>query len=215
MDSVGAPIGVQQAGMNNTYIVPAELSWKLGQSGFYVKTGLGIYTPDGTITGPTGHGSIGNPWWTFQPEFVVSYLKDGWNLTANFFEEFNTASTITGYTGGDVFHAEFTAAKRIGKWTIGPVAYYVGQVTADKSSAFYGNVVNISRYNIWGVGGLVGYDFGPVSLNVWAIDEVHSDAQGAFPNTGVSPKGWTGYLQISYRLWAPDAPAQSPGMFHK
>ena len=31
------------SGMFNTYIVPVELSWKLGTSGFAVKTGLGIY----------------------------------------------------------------------------------------------------------------------------------------------------------------------------
>ena len=37
--------------MFNTYIVPVELSWKLGNSGFAFKTGLGIYVPDGTETG--------------------------------------------------------------------------------------------------------------------------------------------------------------------
>ncbi len=30
--------------------VPVELSWKLGDSGFAIKTGLGIDTPDGTVT---------------------------------------------------------------------------------------------------------------------------------------------------------------------
>ena len=55
--------------------VPVELSWKLGTSGFVVKTGLGIYTPDGTIQGPFGLNNVGNPWWTFVPELIVSYLK--------------------------------------------------------------------------------------------------------------------------------------------
>src|SRR5258708_38754728 len=72
------------------------------------------------------------------PEFVVSYLKNGWNLTANIFEEINTKSTVTQYRSGDILHAEFTATKTIGKWTVGPVAYYAGQVSDDKSSAFYG-----------------------------------------------------------------------------
>ncbi len=91
MADIGQPLNLQQAGMHNTYIVPAELSWKLGDSGFFIKTGLGIYVPDGSISGRTGLDSVGNPWWTFQPEFVVSYLKNGWNLTANLFEEFNTS----------------------------------------------------------------------------------------------------------------------------
>jgi hypothetical protein len=82
--------------MINTFIAPVELSWKLGDRGLHVKTGLGMYVPDGTVTGVNGLGNVGNAWWTFMPEFVVSYLKDGWNLTANIFEEINTKSTVTG-----------------------------------------------------------------------------------------------------------------------
>jgi hypothetical protein len=75
------------AGVHNTYIVPVELSWKLGTSGFAVKTGLGIWTPDGTIQGPTGFNNVGNPYWTFQPELILSYLGGGWNLSAALYEE--------------------------------------------------------------------------------------------------------------------------------
>ena len=102
---------------------------QLGDCGFFVKAGFGMYVPDGTKTGVNGLGNAGNPWWTFQPELIVSYLKDGWNLTAFTYEEFNTENTVTHYKSGDVIHAEFTAAKSIGNWTIGPVAYYVGQVS--------------------------------------------------------------------------------------
>ena len=31
------PVDVQAAGMHNTYLVPVELSWKFGDSGFNVK----------------------------------------------------------------------------------------------------------------------------------------------------------------------------------
>src|SRR5579859_1166042 len=37
MESVGSPVNFQASGVHNTYIVPAELSWKLGDSGFFVK----------------------------------------------------------------------------------------------------------------------------------------------------------------------------------
>ena len=131
MASVGSPVNAQLAGMFNTYIAPVELSWKLGTSGFAVKTGLGIYLPDGTTTGPTGQGSSANPYYTFQPELILSYLKDGWNLTVALYEELNTANEITHYTTGNLFHADFTATKTIGKWTFGPVAYFYGQVTND------------------------------------------------------------------------------------
>ncbi|EIG62145.1 transporter [Bradyrhizobium sp. WSM1253] len=211
MADVGSPINVQLAGMHNTFIVPAELSWKLGDSGFFVKTGLGIHVPNGSISGPAGLNSVGNPWWTFQPELVVSYLNDGWNLTANLFQEINTANSITGYRSGDIFHAEFAATKTIGNWTFGPVAYYAGQVTDDKSSAFYGNAINVNRYNNWAGGGLVGYNFGPAALTVWATHEFSSTVSGgtAGPpgiDTAAITKGYSVFANLSFRLWGPDAP---------
>jgi hypothetical protein len=213
------------AGMHNSYIVPVELSWKLGTSGFVVKTGLGIYTPDGTIQGPAGLNNVGNPWWTFIPELIVSYLKDGWNLTASFQEEFNTKNTVDGYTTGDIFHADFTATKTIGKWTFGPVAYYVGQVTDDSCPASCtilggSTLAHVQSYSIWAVGGLIGYDFGPVSVSLWATNEVSAKASNAAATAigaadpSVVAQGTTVFGTISYRLWAPEAPAQ-PAMFHK
>ena len=162
----GAPLNVQQYGMHNTFIVPVELSWKLRDSGFFVKGGFGMYVPNGSISGPSGLSNVGNPWWTFQPSLTVSYFKDGWNLTANLFEEFNTKNTVTGYTSGNVFHVDLTATKQFGKWTIGPVGYYAGQVTSDKSSAFYGGAIASKRWDLYAAGALVGYDFGTVSLKL-------------------------------------------------
>ncbi|MGY4307703.1 hypothetical protein ACVIJ6_004946 [Bradyrhizobium sp. USDA 4369] len=212
MADVGSPINVTPAGMINTYIVPAELSWKLGDSGFFVKTGLGIYAPTGTIKGVTGLDSVGVPWWTFEPEFIVSYLKDGWNLTANIFAEFNTTNPRTQYRSGNVLHAEFTATKAIGNWTVGPVAYYAGQVSDDKSSAFYGGAIRNNRYSLWAAGALVGYDFGPVQLNVWATHEFAASASGGTAgrpgvDTASITKGYSVYANVSFRLWAPDQPA--------
>jgi len=202
--NAGAPVNAVGTGFHNPFISNA-LSWQLGDSGFFVKAGLGVYVPIGTQQGPTGLASQGNPWWTFQPNLVVSYMKDGWNLTANLFHEINTENSITKYRSGDVFHAEFTATKTIGKWTVGPVGYYVGQVTNDHSSAYYNNVINVNRYNVWAAGGLVGYDFGPASVNVWAVQEFSANASGGANNTVA--KGLTVLAQINYRLWAPEAPA--------
>ncbi|WP_198533593.1 transporter [Streptomyces sp. AcH 505] len=89
MVDVGSPVNVNPAGMHNTFLAPVELSWKLGDSGFYAKAGFGMWMPTGTTSGPSGLGNVGAPWWTFQPNLVISYFKDGWNLTANVFEEIN------------------------------------------------------------------------------------------------------------------------------
>jgi len=72
------------------------------------------------VTGLYGTGNIGSPYWTFEPELIVSYLKDGWNLSAALYEELNTKNSISQYTTGDIIHADFTATKTIGKWTFGP-----------------------------------------------------------------------------------------------
>ena len=222
MFDVSSPLAQAAAGAHNTYIAPVELSWKLGTSGFVVKTGLGIYTPDGTIQGPNGLGNVGNPWWTFQPELIVSYLKDGWNLTAAMYAEFNTKNSVDGYTTGDIFHADFTFTKTIGKWTFGPVAYYAGQVSNDSCPALTctvagGTLGNAQRFNIFAVGGLVEYNFGPASLSVWATQEVLANAKNAAvpPAADLSTitQGATVFATLSYRLWAPEAPATP--MIHK
>lgn len=208
MSDLGVPINVTKSGLKNTYVVPAELSWKLGDSGFYVKTGLGIHTPDGTISGANGLGSIGNPWWTLQPELLLSYLKDGWNLTALLSQEFNTRSTITGYQSGDILHVELAATKTVGKWTFGPVAYYVGQVSDDTSSAFYMQAINTNRYSIAAAGGLVGYDFGAAALKIWGFQELSSTASGGRPAVVKDPatitNGFKIYCSLSFKIWSPD-----------
>jgi hypothetical protein len=224
MQSLGSPINVQQAGMHNTYFVPGELSWKFGDSGFQVKTGLGIYAPDGTVTGANGVGNVGSPYWTFQPELIVSYLKDGWNLSVAIYDEINTRNTVSHYTTGDFLHADFTATKTIGKWTFGPVAYYVGQVTNDSCAAncgyATGTLLNAQRTNVWAVGGLLGYDFGPAAVSVWATQEVSAKASNpaAVAATGADfslvPQGLTVFGTLSYRIWAPEAPTPAP-MYHK
>jgi hypothetical protein len=231
--AVGNPAGLGGganvfSGVHNTYFVPVELSWKLGTSGFAVKTGLGIGAPDGTQTGPTGLGNVGNPWWTFQPELILSYLGGGWNLSAAIYDEINTANTRDNYTTGDIFHVDFTATKTIGKWTFGPVGYYVAQVTDDKCPVGVctamnplGTLANASRFHLFALGGLVEYNFGPASLSVWATQEISAKASNNAAAAG-SPigdvslitQGMTVFATLSYRIWAPEEPVK-PTLFHK
>jgi len=219
--SLGSPINIQSSGVFNTYMVPVELSWKFGTTGFNVKTGLGIYLPDGTVNGANGLGGVANPYTVFQPELILSYLKDGWNLTAALYTEFNTENTVTHYTTGDIFHADFTATKTIGKWTFGPVGYFVGQVSNDSCPASclaFGEstLLHSSRYQVWAVGALLGYDFGPASVSIWATQEVSARANNvaANPDGSVVTQGLTVFATLSYRLWAPEEPAK-PALFHK
>ena len=156
---------------------------------------------------------------------IFSYLGGGYNLSAAIYEEFNTANQQDNYTQGDVFHADFTATKTFGKWTLGPVAYYAAQVSDDKCPVGtctaqhpLGIVGNTQRFQLFAVGGLVEYNFGPASLSFWATQEVLAKASGGFVAPGVDlsniTRGSTLFATLSYRLWAPEEPAKAP-MLHK
>jgi hypothetical protein len=261
MFSVGQPLSLVAAnnpfpvdmasGMHNTYIAPIELSWKLGTSGVLVKAGLGMYVPDGTVQGATGpnvtgicirsagcngFANVGNKYWTFQPEVIFSYLGGGYNLSAAIYEELNTANQQDHYTQGNIFHADFTATKTIGKWTLGPVAYYYAQVSDDKcpigsctgflgATHPFGTIGNTQRFQVFAAGGLIEYNFGPASLSVWATQEVFTKSSGAVVPAGLvgNPtaldlstvtRGATVFATLSYRIWAPEEPAKAP-MLHK
>jgi hypothetical protein len=183
---------VVKNGIHNTFLAPINLSWTLGRTGLHVQTGFGFAVPDGSMSGATALGGMGNPWWTFSPDVMVSYLQDHFNLTANVYSEINTQNALTHYTSGTVLHADFTAVRHFGQWTVGPVASYVGQITGDTSSAYYKYAINVNRYDIWSAGGLVGYDFGPVVLNVWGTNDVAVGVEG----------GKTASISSGFRLYA-------------
>jgi hypothetical protein len=250
MFSVGQPLSLSPtvasmaSGVHNTYFAN-ELAWKWGAFG--VKAGLGIFAPTGTQQGPTGlqilgtcataagcngFANVGNKYWTWQPELILSYLGGGWNLSAALYGEINTANQQDDYTQGSLIHADFTATKTIGKWTFGPVGYVVAQVGDDKCSSAtclflhpFGTTGNTQRYTLAAVGGLVEYNFGPASLSVWATQEVYAKASGGFIPAGTflgnaaadpsnTTRGSTIFATLSYRIWAPEEPPKAP-MIHK
>jgi hypothetical protein len=77
-------------------------------------------------------------------------------------------------------------------------------------------LLHSSRYDVWAVGALVGYDFGPASFSVWATQEVSAKASNtaASVDPSVVAQGTTVFATLSYRLWAPDEPVK-PAMYHK
>jgi hypothetical protein len=221
------------AGVNDT-LFKADAAWKFGD--WHVKLALGFWAPTGTQQGPAGLNNTGLPFWTIQPEFVLSWEGDAWNLTAYTFWEIDTQNQVTGYQNAPIFHADFTATKTFGKWTVGPVADFFTQVGHDTSSSFYANgLVNSAgqlitctapigfqclgaqNFTQWAIGGLIQYNFGPVTAQLWATDIVYSKKDGATLVNGVDPTvtntGYTVWFQISYALWTPpaeEAPAKRP-----
>ncbi|WP_426440418.1 transporter [Bradyrhizobium genosp. P] len=142
--------------VRNLYINPINFSWKVGNMPLFLNAGLGFVAPVGTDYA----GSTVPDYWTIRPHWAVSYLGEGWNLSANFSYDINTASRgntglyqiialnpatappvsalLTGpanpgngYTTGDYLFLDWTATKKFDKWEIGPVGFVKVQTTDD------------------------------------------------------------------------------------
>ena len=212
--SLGNPINFTALGVHNTLLEPLVLTWNTANHKFFTKLELGAYVPDGSITGPAGLGNIGTPWVTFFPTVTFTYIDQGYHLTGRFFQEINTTNYKTGYQSGSVFHAELTATKAFGNFKLGPIANFAGQVTSDRSSAYYGNLIQNNRSQIFAAGVIGGYDFGPANLEVWAFHDVVSRSYGGTiaggANAPTSPRLTSVVARLSFRLFGDNPPEQAP-----
>ncbi len=198
----GAPIVAGGFVYTNTTFNPITLSWNLG-NGWFVSGGFNFMAPDGTRQTGTP-----NPdYWTFEPTVAFSYLANNWLLSANFFYDINTKSqgvccavndTIT---SGDELYGDLTALYKFGKWSIGPVGYFEVQTTNDTGTCNPAPGVSLcGLHRSAAAGGLIGYDFGPVDMQVWVTDAFVGT------NTPQGPGGITVWSRIGFKLWGPEAP---------
>jgi hypothetical protein len=211
---LGANTCAWQSMFINTVWQPLDLSWNLG-GGWFASVYFSFQAPTGTkVVG------IANPdFWTFSPGAAISYLSANWNATANLVYNVYTASQGiamnlgaagggafgSGYVSGNQIAGDLHALYKLGKWSFGPVGYFVAQTTPDRAGgagcaalAAAAPGLACANQTFFGVGGLVGYDFGPVDLQVWVTDTV------AQQNTGES--GVIVWTRMGFRLWAPEAP---------
>ena len=212
-----APAVAAFATVANTGLTPIALSWNL-HNGVFISTGLNIAAPDGTRT----PGSPNPDYATFEPTLAFSYIDKNWVLSANMYYDINTASqgkslgfagTVfgNGYTSGNVFYADLTAAYKFGKWEIGPAAIIAEQTTNDTVGGGFScnspifvaaaGTLGCARLQEVAFGGLIGYDFGPVDLHVWATEDI-----GCGSTTNNIGCGLRVFGSIAFRLWAPEAP---------
>jgi hypothetical protein len=205
----------------NTNFTPIDLSWNLGH-GFFTAVALTVVGPDGSRWPSSATACAGCPisgavdlnpdYWTLAPGWAVSYLDANWTVSANFRYDVNFASAgvtmspfiagRSGFVDGNLLFGDLTALYKIGKWSFGPVGYFVVQTTADKpgggAPCTFGAGGNCGWQTQFDVGWLIGYDFGPVAFQVWADDSVYArDAIGY---------GWDVFGRISFRVWAPEGP---------
>ena len=147
-------------------ISPVNLSWTIAND-WHVATGLGIYIPNGTFNDKSIAGYLPSAnFWAFEPSVGISWLHDGWNVSAKFVIDFDGKNPITNYISGDVFSTDFGVTKTIGKWTVGVGGYWRYQFSNDVQ---YGQIVapEGNRAQEFGVGPIVGYNFDSFIFEVY------------------------------------------------
>ncbi|HIJ76144.1 MAG TPA: transporter [Deltaproteobacteria bacterium] len=170
-------------GTFNTLLVPYILSWKL-PCDWHIKTALTVGLNDGSSN--LSNTSLGgnpakifmapsaNDYYDFIPEVGISWLHNGWNISADLFFAIPLKDYYTNYQSGNQFSGDYTITKTIGKWTfgLGAASYY--QVNSD---TLMGVKVPNSQTQMYTVGPIIGYNFGPVSMQFVYNFAVSSDNQ--------------------------------------
>lgn len=178
------------------------MAWDLG-GGFSVSDFVGGFIPVNTEIANIGNlgspvGGVGGNFWTFIESANIAYNHDGWSLSANFFYGHSGNDVITGlYNQPDTGDVDFAATKHIGKWEIGLVGYASTDLNgANWNTDAFGGVHRQSQIAL---GGLVGYDFGPVIGQIYVTRDVAEDNY-----TGYDTRFW-GRLIIP--IWTAPKPA--------
>ena len=120
-------------GLFNTILQPLILSWSVGH-GIFVSTAQSIYLKDGefhALNGNRSQTSYANNFYTYEPSVAISYLQNGWNLTATNILDINTKDQRTNYLSGDIYYLDLTAVHTFGKFTAGLIGNVTEQFTDD------------------------------------------------------------------------------------
>ncbi|WP_245239900.1 transporter [Methylobacterium variabile] len=137
-------------------LLAGQLAWDLGND-FGFSYLLGGYFPSQTrFTTQTS---------SLTHRFALSYVGNDWNLTAHlFYGHFLGDRPPPGAVYPDYMNLDLTATRNFGKWQIGAVAF--GSTDLPTGVASYRPQGQIA------VGGLIGYNFGPVNLQAFVTRDV-------------------------------------------
>ncbi|PPQ28182.1 hypothetical protein CCR94_18560 [Rhodoblastus sphagnicola] len=170
------------AGVSNP-LIEAQLKWNLG-GGWFGGVQAGGYLPvDNDLT----QISAARDFASFQTVAAVSYLADGYNLSATFI--YGTGqnasysspvhSSLTanpGSWGTNWINLDLTATKKFGKVEVGAVGY--GSWDLDQPYVGY------AKQSQFVLGGLIGYDFGAVNVAFKLTRTLAETNYGGFETRG-------------------------------
>jgi hypothetical protein len=186
--------------------VAAQYAYNFG-NGFSASYLAGAYLP---VTGADLHVNgvvaIENPWnqTTFHQQLALAYHGGGWNATANLmygivgrngtcgigFGPLGSGSCNIQAVQANYFNYDLGLTYTFGKWEVGMIGYG----STDTKHMSY----NAPLQSQFALGGLAGYNFGPVITQVVLGTDVYKHNYASYgTNLGV---------HVIIPLWAPEAP---------
>jgi hypothetical protein len=173
-------------------LVEGSIAWKLS-AGWNVSLRAGAWLPS-TQTLPM---ALGRDYTAFQGGGSISYLANGWNLTATaLYGQGRHSYNSMGAQQADWLNLDLTATKKFGKMEIGAIAYGSWDLNDHIYNATTYPFGTGSRQSQFAAGGLVGYDFGSfIAQAKLATDLAATDL---YPG-----KETRGTLTIIKPLWNP------------
>jgi hypothetical protein len=150
------------AGMYNPF-AGAMIAWDLG-NGFGASYLAGGYL--GISGGDFGSAFDQN---TFRQDIHLTYATNGWTAAANLIYGIVGDNQKTHAKNPDYFNYDLSLTKTLGKWEVGPVAFGSTDVSSPAGHA---------SQSQFALGGLVGYNFGPVILQTYLTSDVTESNYG-------------------------------------
>ncbi len=181
-------------GMYNPFVA-GQIAFNLG-NGFSASYLAGAYIAvSGSNLTLNGALALANPFdqTTFHQQLALAYHGGGWNATANlmFGIVYNNVSCHCQQgVFADYFNYDLALTHTFGKWEIGVVGYG----STDTNTPFQG----YQQQSQFALGGLVGYNFGPVIMQVLLATDVYKHNYAAY----ATQLG----IHVIIPLWAPEVP---------
>jgi len=183
--SVSTQSGLYARGIYNP-LIAGQLRWSLG-GGFAVSYLAGAYIGiTGTNLYNNGAVLVKDPIneTTFYQVLGLAWHGDGWNATANLkygmvFDNGTTTPLLIAppKQNADFFNYELGLTKTLGKWEVGAIAYgsvmSSGTYAEPRSANF---AIACSGCTQFALGGLVGYNFGPVITQATVATDLYAES---------------------------------------
>ncbi len=176
-------------------LVEAQIKWSFG-NGWNGGFQAGAWLPS-TQTLPM---ALGRNYTAFQGAAMISYVANGWNLTASSFYGSGGANEAGRNNWQPSWvNLDLTATKKFGKMEIGAIAY--GSWDLDARTVCVADAHSWCKQSQFAAGGLVGYDFGAFITQFKLAADVTED--------NYNGKEVRGNVNIIKPLWNP-APLEAP-----